>query len=224
LKYLFDKQLQEADCIVVTKLDTLNGEKAAQLLKDVANKYPESKVLGISAMGGIGMTEWLDFTLLTPPRGHYLREIDYETYAKAEAEMGWLNGFVTMTFPHAIDGSIVSLRMAESLEQGIGQRNGRIGHVKLLGVGQTGSVKVGVTQVGEKPTLEGNFFGLLSCLELTVNMRATLSPGDLSGILHDTVRQFKDSDNAETDISVLNTFRPGAPNPTYRYNELTSDR
>ncbi len=77
-----------------------------------------------------------------------------------------------------------------------------------------------MTQVGEKPHLDGAFTGPLSYLELTVNMRATLSPGVLSAILHDAVGHFSESERAESDISAINTFRPGAPNPTYRYGEL----
>lgn len=78
-------------------------------------------------------------------------------------------------------------------------------------------------QMGEKPIPEGTFFGLLSHLELTINIRATLSPGDLSAILHHAVGQFGESDKAVTEISVVNTFRPGAPNPTYRYAESTNN-
>jgi len=77
--------------------------------------------------------------------------------------------------------------------------------------------------MGEKPIPEGTFFGLLSHLELTINIRATLSPGDLSAILHHAVGQFGESDKAVTEISVVNTFRPGAPNPTYRYAESTNN-
>ena len=219
IKYLFDKQLQEADFIVITKLDTLKEEHANELLRNVAGKYPDSKVLGISARDGVGVEAWLTLVQATPPGEHWLKEIDYEKYAEAEAEMGWLNGLVTMTFPKPSDGKIICARMIEMLAHGIADRNCRIGHLKLLAVGPTGSVKVGLTQFGDKPGLEGAFIGPLSHLEVTVNIRATLSPGALSTILHDAVTHCAEFDNAETDIAAINTFRPGAPNPTYRYGE-----
>jgi Ni2+-binding GTPase involved in maturation of urease and hydrogenase len=220
MKFLFDKQIQEADFIVLTKLDTLKPERAKELLEQVTHQYPESKVLGISGLTGVGMAEWMNLVQTTPPGEHWLRDIDYQKYAEAEAEMGWLNGLVTMKFPVPVDGKTISGRLAEKIAQGIGKRNGKIGHLKLLAVGPTGSVKVGITHVEEKPALEGTFMALSPYLEVTINARATLSPGDLAAIVHDTLELFKESEHAEVDISAVNTFRPGAPNPTYRYGDL----
>lgn len=219
MKFLFDKQIQEADFIALTKLDTLESEAAKELLEQVAHQYPDCKVLGISALSGVGMAEWMDLVQTTPPGEHWLREIDYQKYAEAEAEMGWLNGLVTMKFPVPIDGKKISMQLVESIAQGIGKRQGKIGHLKLLVVGPTGSVKVGVTHVEEKPALDGTFAALSPSLEVTVNARATLSPGDLAAIINEALDYFKESECAEVDISAINTFRPGAPNPTYRYGD-----
>jgi hypothetical protein len=175
MKFLFDKQIQEADFIVLTKLDTLKPERAKEL--------SGIQVLGISGLTGVGMAEWMNLVQTTPPGGHWLRDIDYQKYAETEAEMGWLNGLVTMKFPVPVDGETISGRLAEKIAQGLGKRNGKIGHLKLLVVGPTGSVKVGVTHVEEKPALEGTFMALLPYLEVTINARATLSPGDLAAIV-----------------------------------------
>ncbi len=219
MKFLFDKQLQEADFIVITKLDTVKDEHAKELMEQITHQYPESKVLGISSLAGVGMEDWMNLVQTTPPGEHWLKDIDYQKYAEAEAEMGWLNGLVTMKFPMPIDGKAISTRLAERITQNIGNRNGKIGHLKLLVVESTGSVKVGITHVGEKPALDGTFTAMLPYLEVTVNTRATLSLGDLAAILHDVVDQFKESEQAAVDISAINTFRPGAPNPTYRYGD-----
>ena len=219
MKFLFDKQIEEADFIVLTKLDTLAPGRAKELLEQLAHQNPESKVLGISALTGTGMEEWLNLVQTTPPGEHWLREIDYQKYAEAEAEMGWLNGQVAMKFPAPVDGKTMSAHLAEKIAQGIGRRNGKIGHLKLLVVGPTGSVKVGVTQVEERPALDGTFTAVTPSLEVTVNVRATLSPGDLAAIVHEALDYFKESEYAEVDISAINTFRPGAPNPTYRYGD-----
>jgi len=181
--------------------------------------YPKARVLGISAKDDVGMEEWLELVQTTPPGDHWLEDIDYEKYAEADAEMGWLNAQVTLTFPEPADGKMVGFWMTERLAQGVSERNGRIGHLKLLAVGPTGSIKAGVTQIGEKPVLEGTVTGPTSSLHVTVNMRATLSPGDLAAILVHTAEQFGSEAETEVDISAMNTFRPGAPKPTHRYGE-----
>ena len=52
---------------------------------------------------------------------HWLRDIDYQKYAETEAEMGWLNGLVTMKFPVPVDGEPISGRLAEKIAQGLGK-------------------------------------------------------------------------------------------------------
>jgi G3E family GTPase len=217
MKFLFDKQIEEADFIVLTKLDTLEPGRAEELLQQIAQQNPASKVLGISALTGTGMEEWLGLVQTTPPAEHWLRDIDYQKYAEAEAEMGWLNGLVTMKFPVPVDGKRVGIQLTEKISQDIGNRHGKIGHLKLLVVGPSGTVKVGVTHGKEKPNADGSSAVTASSLQVTINVRATLSPGDLAVVIHEALDYFKESEQAEIDISAINTFRPGAPNPTYRY-------
>jgi G3E family GTPase len=219
IKYLFDKQIQEADFIIITKLDTLSTERRAKLMEEVTALCPESRVIGISAREGVGLEEWSESVQSTPPQERWLKEIDYQRYADAEAEMGWLNGELSLTLSSPHDGMMISWWMGQSLAQGVANRNGRIGHLKLLTVGKSGSAKIGVTQIGERPVAEGAFTSPVSSLNLTINIRATLSPGDLSAIVTEMVAQLKKTYEADVDVSAINAFRPGAPKPTYRYTD-----
>ena len=217
MKYLFDQQLQEADFIVLTKLDTLPAEHAQELLQAMAGQNPGSQVLGIAALRGEGLDHWRHVVQTTPPGERWLKAIDYRKYAAAEAEMGWLNGTATLTFPAPVEGKDISAALVEGFGQAIRKHHGSIGHMKLLAVGPTGSVKVGLTHATEKPEVEGTFTAPLSQLQLTINIRATLSPGDLAAIVHEVIDHLKESKQAVADISTLNTFRPGEPRPTHRY-------
>jgi Ni2+-binding GTPase involved in maturation of urease and hydrogenase len=217
MKYLFEKQLQEADFIVLTKLDTLSAERARQLLQEMAGQNPGSRVVGIAALPGQGLEQWRQLVQTTPPGEHWLKDIDYRKYAAAEAEMGWLNGTATLTFPVPVEGKDISAALVEAFGQAISKHQGSIGHMKMLAVGSTGSVKVGLTHATEKPEVEGTFTAPLSHLHLTINMRATLSPGDLAAIVHEVIDHLKESHQVVADISTLNTFRPGEPRPTHRY-------
>ncbi len=217
MKFLFDKQLQEADFIVITKLDTLGDDQARELMEHVQRLYPQSHVLGISSRAGIGLDPWLDSVQSTPPSENWLKEIDYHTYAEAEAEMGWLNAQVVVKLPSPTEGKTIAALLAEGFREEVGIRNGVIGHLKLLAVGDTGSIKAGLTQLGRAADLDGRFTGPLSELQVTVNMRATVSPGDLAEIVIASLARLKGTHGADTDIAYLNTFRPSPPNPTYRY-------
>jgi G3E family GTPase len=218
MKFLFDKQIEEADILVITKADTRAQEELTRIRSDVESRFPHLKVFTVSARTGFGMEEWLDFVQNSVPGDRWLKEIDYQKYAEAEAEMGWLNAQATIKFPIPVDGMAVAGKIAEEIRNQVSRRGGRVGHLKLLAVGKTGSIKAGITVSGEHLEVDGTFTGPLSELQLTVNIRAAVSPGDLSEIVNSTLSLVKNTENAEVDLSYVNTFRPSPPNPTHRYN------
>ena len=82
MRFLFDKQLQEADLVCFTK-------------SDLYPEYPETAaphVRQLSAKSGHGVAAWLNEVLSgTIATGDQALEIDYSEYARAEAALAWLN-------------------------------------------------------------------------------------------------------------------------------------
>jgi hypothetical protein len=217
MKFLFDKQIEEADVLVITKADTLSREELATIRMDVASRYPHVKLFTVSSRTGEGMDEWLAFVQNSVPGDRWLKEIDYQQYAEAEAEMGWLNGQARITFPNPVDGMKAAGTITEVIRDEVARRGGTIGHLKLLAVGNTGSIKAGITVSGRQVEVDGTFTSPLSELHVTLNIRAALSPGDLSEAVHAMLAHMKTAYNAEVDLSYVNTFRPSPPCPTHRY-------
>ena len=90
--YLFMKQLEEADLIVLNKIDLLEDDEISRLTGILEKKFPEKEVMAVSAREGQGMEQWLEVLLSGRPGANtVLREIDYDRYARAEAVLGWLN-------------------------------------------------------------------------------------------------------------------------------------
>lgn len=138
---------------------------------------------------------------------------------EAEAEMGWLNAQVVVSLPSPTDGKRIAAKLARWFMEEVGNRKESIGHLKLLAVGDTGSIKAGLTHSGRPAEPDGGFTGPLTGMHVTINMRAIVSPGDLTQIVMDSLARLKEAHSAVTDVSSLNTFRPAPPNPTYRYEE-----
>jgi Ni2+-binding GTPase involved in maturation of urease and hydrogenase len=218
MKYLFDKQVEEADFVVLTKTDTISVAALEKFRSDFASRYGEDRFLFISSKDGTGLESWMNAVLSTPPGNRWLKEIDYEKYAQAEAEMGWLNAEADLIFPAPVDGRDIAVQMALGMADGITRRKAKIGHLKLLAVGETGGVKAGISIAGQGGQLDGSFSGPVSRLHVTLNARATVSPGDLAEIVTSLMAELRQHDAAKTDVLYLNTFRPAPPNPTYRYS------
>jgi G3E family GTPase len=219
MKYLFDRQLEEADCIVVTKVDTLTDTELQTIMEQVASRYPSPTILHVSALQNKGLRKWIDFVQATLPQERWLQAIDYHRYAEAEAEMGWLNAQVSVEHFNPVDGMEAARALLEGLIDGVAQTRGRIGHLKLFAAAQNGFVKAGTTQSGSPFDVDGGFDGPVDKLEFTINIRATLEPQDLSRIVQTAVHNGFDPGTAKSSILYLNTFKPSPPNPTYRFNQ-----
>ena len=57
--YLFRKQLEEADFIVLNKTDSISSQEKNLLIERLIREYPKSKVIEVSALKGIGLVQWL---------------------------------------------------------------------------------------------------------------------------------------------------------------------
>src|SRR3712207_2932334 len=58
--YIYGKQLEEADLIVVNKIDLLDETRLANLIEALQARFPRAEVIAISAREGTGIEAWLE--------------------------------------------------------------------------------------------------------------------------------------------------------------------
>ena len=58
--YVYDRQLAEADVIVVNKVDLLDAARLGRLREALAERYPQAEVLAMSAREGSGLEPWVE--------------------------------------------------------------------------------------------------------------------------------------------------------------------
>src|SRR5687768_4933933 len=89
--YIYRKQLEEADIIVINKCDTLAVADLARLREILAREFPHATVLAASARNGDGLQPWFERLLAQDQVARRVMEVDYEIYGDGEARLGWLN-------------------------------------------------------------------------------------------------------------------------------------
>ena len=55
--YIFRKQMEESDLLLLTKSDVLSDSQQKHLLQQLQQQYPSSRVLSVSAQSGTGIAE-----------------------------------------------------------------------------------------------------------------------------------------------------------------------
>lgn len=92
VEYIFLKQLEEAEMIVVNKCDLFPKARLDELCEELARRYPQAEVLRVSARTGEGLEEWWELLMTRTHSAERLMDVDYEVYAEGEARLGWVNG------------------------------------------------------------------------------------------------------------------------------------
>jgi hypothetical protein len=219
--YIFKKQLEEADIIVISKSDLLD-EVARQELCCVLNReFPHAQVISASPRHEMGMDE-LYRTLMS---GEQARRnpmaVDYEVYAEGEALLGWLNATVTLHADDEFDANLFLKQLATRVQAHLQSDGAEIAHFKMTfspddGIaGELASINLVrsdyIPELGmelDEPTTGGH---------LIINLRAEAAPTSLMQALKTSLDEVKSGFfGLNVVLEHEEHFRPGKPVPTHR--------
>jgi G3E family GTPase len=215
--YIFTKQLEEADAILINRIDELSGAAQEELAGLVSAKYPGTPVLRVSAKTGQGfegLTELLD---QEGDFGRKILDIDYDTYAEGEAELGWLNSSAHLeaAVPFALDDLL--LEVVSQLQHALSRLGGEVAHLKVIGLSDTSFGVANLVSSGTRPELSLPSHAQVREADLIVNARVAVDPGELEQEVRRVVDGALRARRGQTEFRHTQSLRPGRPTPTHRY-------
>jgi G3E family GTPase len=220
--YVYKKQLEEAEQIVINKIDLLSPERRQSLRDGLSRQYPNAALFEVSARDGSGLRNWFDAIAGADLGSEPSMDVDYELYAAGEALLGWLNCTVSLSGDRPIDGNDLLSQLANSIRKHL-DGQGEIAHLKMtLSPGERDNDLAVLNLVGNDhhPELSHELAGPIELGELIINLRAEADPDRLntavSLALADRMQSFPGWSHT---IDHEEHFRPGKPQPTHRLAE-----
>jgi len=216
VSYLFKKQLEEADIIVLNKIDSISRRETERLVSVISKAYPEKTVTAVSAKEGEGMDDWLEDLLSGRPGANtVLRQIDYDRYATAEAVLGWLNAAIMLNARDFFEATEFSHNLALRLQEAFKEENAGIGHLKFLITSGGKTMWMNVTDFSAAPLMSGEPLGSLSNGTLVLNARVRLDPENLEEMVRQVLNDLFEEMEIRSEEVDFQCFSPAYPEPPY---------
>ena len=215
--FIFDKQIEETNLLVLNKIDLLSTSEANELKVLASTLLPGKVLLTLNSHTELSISQWLD-TLksdhsLLP---HRSVAINYDRYAAGEAELAWLDEVI------AIDSNStpmreVLLQLIECIQSHVNKSGHPIGHLKFFISGPDQQVKISLPALDE--LLRGDDIPEINTnhCEVIINARVQTSSEQLKDCVGAAINMTMAKTGARYQVVDIAHFNPGYPHPTHRF-------
>ena len=218
--YIYRKQLEEADIIVISKSELLASPQLEELTAALAREFPQAQIIAVSSREGINLESWFSLIEHSEQITRDTMAVDYQTYAEGEALLGWLNATINVSAADEFDAHQLLEKLALNLQHRLGENNAEIAHLKMTfspDDALSGEVAViNLVRSDYKPELSVQLDEPVQAGQIILNLRAEAAPELLAKAVQEGVVEVASEAGLTMLLDHLEHFRPGKPEPTHR--------
>lgn len=222
--YIYRKQIEEADLVVLTKVDLFPAVRLEPLRQFITREFPGKEILTASPREGHGLDAWFARLLKEEQAAGTRLDVDYDVYAEGEASLGWLNCTAELQARRAFDADRFLEELARGVRSELAELNGALAHLKITFVpeeGLPGDLAVLSLVRGDfVPEFAFHLEAPVTSGRLVINLRAESAPESLAAVVRTALAAATAHFTMlHGSIENLEHFRPGKPVPTHRLVE-----
>ena len=219
--YVYRKQLEEAEVVVINKCDLIGESQQTALRDGIRARYPDADVFELSARyGGDALNAWFDAITAAESEGERAPlAIDYDTYADGEALLGWLNCTLELEGAEDFDANALLHDFSVRIQRRLDEVDGEVAHLKMTLSPEGGLNEIALVSLVRQdfvPELGHRLVEPVRRGQLIVNLRAEAAPECLRNIVERELTALGKERSIDFRLDHIESFRPGRPQPTHR--------
>ncbi len=219
--YIHERQLSEANLIAVSKKDLLDPDSTRQRLAQLQHRYPDAQVLALSGRTGDGLPQWLDICVRQSASIDSVLDMDYETYARGEACLGWLNAKGRLSAPVPFASAEWVSGILHEIQDECRMREAPIAHVKVHLTAGEEALKASLTESDAPASWDlGPTDRTTTTADFVLNARVNAAPEVLETLVRRALALTGTRLGVGLDLTELACFRPAPPRPIHRLLSL----
>jgi Ni2+-binding GTPase involved in maturation of urease and hydrogenase len=222
--YVYRKQLEEAEVLVINKADLIDAGRLDRLALALAEVNPDAEQFVVSARHGDGLTAWFERIAGAELGRAAAPDVDYDLYAEGEALLGWLNCTYRVTaLGDAFDGNRLLQDLAGRIQALLATCGFEVAHLKMTLTPDEAGGDIGVCNLVRNESRAEQSHALREPLAggtLIVNLRAEADPDELLTAGVASVAGAAEAVGAHAELEHQEHFRPARPVPTHRMAAL----
>ncbi len=220
-EYLMLKQIEEADLIIVNRMDILTKADIQRLDSFFRIKYSMKQVIYISARRNYGINVWMEeVERISMHYKNFARsslKLNYDVYARAEAELTWLSLSTSVTMQKRISGNYFVMAIAESIKKSLKTESCEIAHMKVYMETSFSICKLSCVSLYRDNIMDWKLKTQIDSGKLIINIRVDMGVEKLKEIVNSTIDGVLVDFHGTQEEKIVECFAPEYPKPSFRY-------
>lgn len=217
INYLFRKQLEEADIILLSKADLYSQEELDELKNYLKKTFKGTEVSSISAKEGDGLDSILPVILAgEAEENKTLMELDYSVYGLAESFLGWFNATAAVEAASADEVKAFVTDFMQAIQTKVSDMDKEIAHLKTYAMASGGYLKASITSVDDTLDFYEDNFRSSGRFSIVINARMNVEAETLGPLMKQAIEKAAGKHGFSIADYKSDCFTPAAPSGAAR--------